>query len=178
MDALAVKTAVFVSGSGLIVYLSRHCLADTRSHGFYRFFAFEAILALILVNAGHWFDAPFSLRQTASWTLLCASLFLALHGFDFLIRRGRPVGGFEETTTLVKTGAYKWIRHPLYSSLLWLAWGAALKDVAPASMTLAIAASVFLFATAIAEERENLAKFGPGYAEYMKATKMFVPFVF
>lgn len=178
MDTLAVKTAIFVFGSALIAYRSRASLFDIRSHGFYRFFAFEAILALILVNAGYWFDAPFSPRQTASWALLSASLFLAIHGFYFLIRRGRPSGGFEDTTTLVKTGAYKWIRHPLYSSLLSLAWGAALKDVAPASVALAVTASFFLLATAMAEERENLAKFGAGYAEYMKSTKMFIPFVF
>lgn len=178
MDALTVKTAVFVSGSAVIAYLSRSCLADTRSHGFYRFFAFEAILALILLNIGRWFDTPFSPLQIVSWIVLSASFFLAVHGLHLLIRRGRPAGWFENTTILVKSGAYKWIRHPLYSSLLWLAWGAALKDVSSASFALAVTASVFLLASAKTEERENLEKFGAEYAEYMRLTKMFVPFVF
>lgn len=178
MDELTVKTAIFVSGSALIAYFSRHCLTDTRSHGFYRFFAFEAILALILINIGYWFDAPFSPVQIVSWIVLSASFFLAVHGLYLLVARGRPAGWFENTTTLVKNGAYKWIRHPLYSSLFWLAWGVALKDISCVSLALAFTASVFLFEAARTEERENLEKFGAEYAKYMRLTKMFVPFVF
>lgn len=178
MDALTVKTAIFISVSAVIAYLSRHCLADTRSHGFYRFFAFEAILALILLNIGYWFDTPFSPVQIVSWTVLSASFFLAVHGLYLLIWRGKPAGWFENTTMLVKSGAYKWIRHPLYSSLLWLAWGSVLKDVSPISFALAVTASIFLFTAAKTEERENLEKFGAEYAEYMKLTKMFIPFLF
>jgi protein-S-isoprenylcysteine O-methyltransferase Ste14 len=39
-------------------------------------------------------------------------------------------------------------------------------------------ASGFLLATAIAEERENLKRFGAPYADYMKTTHRFVPFIF
>jgi protein-S-isoprenylcysteine O-methyltransferase Ste14 len=38
--------------------------------------------------------------------------------------------------------------------------------------------SGFLIATAVAEERENLASFGAPYAAYMKRTRRFVPFLF
>lgn len=36
----------------------------------------------------------------------------------------------------------------------------------------------FLAATAHIEERENLDYFGMKYAEYMRRSKMFIPFVF
>jgi hypothetical protein len=36
---------------------------------------------------------------------------------------GAPLLYFEKTTQLVTTGVFKYIRHPLYSSLLLLAWG-------------------------------------------------------
>jgi protein-S-isoprenylcysteine O-methyltransferase Ste14 len=41
-----------------------------------------------------------------------------------------------------------------------------------------VAISAFITAAAKVEERENLRKFGADYAEYMKSTKMFIPFVF
>ena len=76
------------------------------------------------------------------------------------------------------SGIYRYIRHPLYSSLLFLAWGALLKAPAPASAALAVLASAALVATARAEERENTAKFGEEYTRYMRATKRFLPLVF
>lgn len=172
-----IKIAIFALGVSAIAYYSRHLITDPRSHGFYRFFAFTAILALLLTNAPFWFDEPFSPRQIISWTFLLASLFLAVHGFDFLIRRGKPGGDFEKTTILVASGAYRWIRHPLYSSLMWLTLGALLKNLSLASLSLAVTAVVFLFATAKTEERENINKFGAEYEMYMRSTKMFLPFV-
>jgi len=43
---------------------------------------------------------------------------------------------------------------------------------------LAILCTFFLVATSRVEERENIKYFGDEYVEYMKLTKMFVPFVF
>ena len=45
-------------------------------------------------------------------------------------------------------------------------------------MALTVGASGFLLATAMAEERENLLRFGTAYADYIKRTRRFVPFVF
>ena len=44
-----------------------------RSHGFYRFFAWEAILGLFLLNVDFWFRDPFAWYQIIAWTLLFAS---------------------------------------------------------------------------------------------------------
>lgn len=90
---------------------------------------------------------------------------------------GKPEGSFENTTTLVRLGAYRYIRHPLYSSLLWLAWGIFFKDPSLPGGVLALAALAFLVATAKVEEAENLHRFGADYAAYMKTTKMFIPFL-
>ena len=156
------------------------------AHGFYRFFAFEAILGLIVLNAPVWFRDPFSPRQLASWLLLLTSLLLAVHGFYLLRRVGQPDHGIEDptrlgiekTTRLVRRGAYRFIRHPLYASLLALAWGAFLKAPSWPGILLAVVATAALYLTARVEERENLRNFGAEYAEYMRATRMFVPFIF
>jgi protein-S-isoprenylcysteine O-methyltransferase Ste14 len=180
------KIIIFVVASAGIIYVSRASLRSLSSHGFYRFFAWEAILALVLLNLDYWFYEPFSFTQIVSWLALCLSLFLVLHGVQLLRMIGKPddrrndtsLLGVEKTTTLVTVGAYRYIRHPLYSSLLFLAWGVFLKSPSWLGGSLAIAATAFLTATAKVEETENTRYFGSTYREYMEQTKMFIPFLF
>ena len=177
---------VFLIGSVPIIWISRASLRDRNAHGFYRFFAFEAILGLIALNLPAWFRDPFSRRQLISWALLMASLLLAVHGFTLLRGAGRPDHtiedptrlGVEKTTRLVRSGAYRFIRHPLYASLLALAWGAFLKTPSWLGALLVAIATAGVYLTARVEERENLRNFGTEYAEYMRETRMFIPFVF
>ena len=180
------KVVVFVLVTAGLVYVSRASLRDPRSHGFTRFLAWEVLLVLILLNVDAWFRDPFSWRQLISWCLLLVSLFLVIHGVWLLRRLGEPdegrddagLVGFERTTKLVTAGAYRYIRHPLYSSLLFLGWGVFFKLPSPAGAVLALAAMLLLVVTARIEERENARYFGPAYDAYLKRTKMFVPFLF
>ena len=182
-----VRVAIFFAASAAIIQLSWRSLRDLRSHGFYRFFAFELLTALILLNVPMWFRDPLSTRQLVSWFLAAASIGLAIEGFRLLRLIGRPTLNaarstnlpFENTTALVTAGAYRFIRHPLYASLLALVWCAYLKNpFAIGGIVLALSASGFLIATSVAEERENLVSFGAAYAAYMKHTRRFVPFLF
>jgi protein-S-isoprenylcysteine O-methyltransferase Ste14 len=67
----------------------------------------------------------------------------------------------------------------MYASLLAMAWCAYLKNPSGlASIVLTLGASGFLLATALAEEGENLKRFGAAYADYKKHTRRFIPFVF
>jgi protein-S-isoprenylcysteine O-methyltransferase Ste14 len=168
---------LFLALSLPLLAVSWPALRGRRAHGFYRFFAWEAILALIVLNLRFWFADPFSPLHLLAWALLLLSIFLAVHGFRLLRRVGRPQGEFENTTRLVTVGAYRYIRHPVYASLLCLAAGAWLKQVTPASALLFALAAILLYATARVEEAENLARFGPEYAAYMRRTKMFIPYV-
>jgi protein-S-isoprenylcysteine O-methyltransferase Ste14 len=180
------KLLFFVVASLALVYVSRESLRTPRSHGFYRFFAWEAILALTLLNVDGWFRDPLSWHQLISWTLLITSLFLVIHGVRLLKHRGQadsrrddaPMLDFEKTTSLVAAGAYRFIRHPLYSSLLFLTWGVFFKDPSWPGGILAVVATSFLVVTAKIEEAEDIRFFGPAYQAYMKQTKMFIPFVF
>lgn len=181
------RVAIFFAASAAITQLSWRSLRDPRSHGFYRFFALELLSALILLNVPMWFRDPFSARQLVSWFLGAASIGLAIEGFRLLRLIGRPSPTaarstnlpFENTTTLVAVGAYRFIRHPMYASLLALVWAVYLKNpLAIGGIVLALGASGFLTATSMAEERENLMSFGAAYAVYMKRTRRFVPFLF
>ena len=76
---------------------------------------------------------------------------------------------------LVTTGIYRYLRHPLYASLIWMYFGAAL---AYANLA-ALATNLLIFIPAMywrarLEER-LLVLHLPGYADYMKRTPMFVP---
>jgi protein-S-isoprenylcysteine O-methyltransferase Ste14 len=180
------KLAIFVVVSAGFAYVSRASLPVPRSHGFYRFFAWECILVLFLLNVESWFRDPFSVPQIVSWLLLIVSAFLVIHGVYLLRRIGKPDAtreeapllGFEKTTALVVEGAYRYIRHPLYSSLLFLGWGIFFKDLSWAGLALAAGATFFLAMTARAEEGENIRFFGPAYQEYMQRSRMFIPFLF
>jgi protein-S-isoprenylcysteine O-methyltransferase Ste14 len=177
----------FVAGTLPLAWVSRASLGRPGSHGFYRFFAWEAILGLVTLNIRSWFRDPFSRHQLVSWSLLvacCAPLVLGVHA---LRARGRPAASregdasllaFEKTTALVDTGVYRYIRHPLYSSLLGLAWGVFFKAPSRLGGLLVAVATAALVATAKADEAECIRYFGPAYREYMTSTKRFVPFLF
>ena len=75
------------------------------------------------------------------------------------------------------SGIFRHVRHPMYSSLLFLAWGAYFKSCSWVALGLVVAATAALVATALAEERECRAYFGPAYRDYEARTKRFIPFV-
>jgi protein-S-isoprenylcysteine O-methyltransferase Ste14 len=178
--------SLFALLSAGLIYISRSSLRPPLTHGFPRFIAWEAILALSLLNVQSWFRDPFSINQIISWLFLVISLVLIVYGVWTLrvigkpdsSRDGKALLGIEKTTTLVTTGVYHYIRHPFYSSLLFLAWGIFLKSLSWPGIILAIVASACLVLTAIIEEREDIIFFGPAYRAYIKSTKKFIPFLY
>ena len=180
------KPVLFLLGSIPLVYFSRHALFNVRRHGFYRFWSWEAILWLTVNNLRRWFAHPFSAHQIVSWMLLFIAAGLAAAGFLYLVRRGKPhesrtdqaLMKFERTTELITTGLYRFIRHPLYSSLIFLTWGIFFKHPVLEFRPVAIFSTACLIMTATIEERENTEYFGEQYSEYRKRSKMFIPFLF
>ncbi len=184
------RVVIFACLSATLAYVSRASLGLPGSHGFYRFFAWECILGLSclnLISLTQWFGDPFSVHQLSSWFLLIASMVPVVYGGHLLRTLGKPdarrrdekpLVWIEKTTALVTSGAFKYIRHPLYSSLLLLAWGVFFKRPSRVGGAVALGATAFLLATAKAEEVENVRYFGAAYRAYMRRTKMFIPFVF
>ncbi len=148
-----------------------------RPHGIPRFFAFESIIVLLLLNIPFWFEKPFVWNQLISWTLLIISLVFAVPGFFLLHAVGKPHGDLENTSKLVTVGLYRYIRHPMYASLLFLGTGIFLKDISISAVFLALINAASLVATAKREEKEMSDKFGDEYIAYMQKTRMFVPFL-
>lgn len=135
-----------------------------------------ALLLLLAVLA-----APNALRGAvpmATWIAAAVAIALA-----FWTLRHNRLGNFnihptpKTWGTLVTTGPYRWIRHPMYTSVLigaaalasisdpvqgWLAWSAL---------------AIVLLAKSIIEERWMREKHF-GYARYCRESKRFVPWVF
>ncbi len=181
------KIIFFAVATAGLLYVSRRSLLRPRSHGFFRFFVWELMLTLVLLNVSGWFNDPLAWHQLISWILLFACVIPFVLGVQALRRRGRPdaqkraepeLVGFERTTKLVTDGVYKYIRHPLYSSLFLLNWGIFFKDPSASGFILAICASLLLVATAKTDEAECIETFGTEYRQYMQQTRMFIPYVF
>lgn len=166
--------------------ISYQSLKNLKCHGFYRFFAFVGTAFVLVSNVPYWHYKIFSVLQIFSWLILFVSLGflinslyqLKVHGGN----RNKEINienfAFENTGTLVESGIFAYIRHPMYSSLLLFTWGVWLKF--PSIMTLgaSLVTTLSLYLTAKVEEKENINFFGSPYVDYENRTKRFIPFLF
>ncbi|MEO4048531.1 methyltransferase [Pseudomonas sp. CAU 1711] len=179
------QLVAFVALSAALAGISWRTLGNPRSHGFYRFLAWETMLLMLLRNGPFWLDERNAL-QGLSWLLLSLSLLVLFAGIYQMRRYGRAdarrqddeLFAFERTSQLVTSGIFRYIRHPMYCSLLLLAWGIACKRMDAATVPLALLSSFLLWCAARREERECLAYFGQAYGTYMARSRMFVPYLF
>lgn len=180
------RVLAFFLASVPILIASWRSLMNPRCHGFYRFFALEGTLALVVLNFHLWTSNPNATLQLISSLFLYSSIIIGLGGLWLMKtasvvqpRESAPENfAFENTTSLISHGIFRLIRHPMYSSLLLLAWGAFTKDIGVVGSFLVLATTAAVILTARVEERENLEYFGGSYREYMNRTKLFIPFVY
>lgn len=110
-------------------------------------------------------------------SLLTASGLLALWALaanrpgNFNIRPTPRHGG-----TLITSGPYRWIRHPMYTSVLLAAAAATWKSFETADALLWVALLGVLLAKAAIEERALVRRF-PDYQDYRVRTTRFVPWL-
>jgi protein-S-isoprenylcysteine O-methyltransferase Ste14 len=176
---------VFFLGSLAIAGFSWRVFSNFRSAGFFRFLTIEALWALMIINAPWWFQDTFSVRHILSWLMLLGFLALTTSALYLLWAARRPSlkgpskqAASDQSLRLVTTGPYRYVRHPLYTALMLLAWGTALQSGSWGSIFFSLLATGCLYYTSLLEEDENLERFGEDYAEYMTNTRMFVPGVF
>ena len=81
--------------------------------------------------------------------------------------------GEKRSSRLVTRGLYRWVRHPLYTAGLLFIW--LTPSMSRNSLTVIIAATVYIIVGASYEERKLEREFGAAYAEYKATTPMLIP---
>lgn len=180
------KLIIFGILSIVNLFLSKKNIFRFKTHGFYRFLSWECIAWLVASNWKYWLTNPFGSLQIVSWILLGLALYLIFaaiyqfrkFGIKDKSRKDPALFNFEKTSKLIDTGIFKWIRHPMYSSLLFLGWGIYFKNPSVTLFIVAFVSGIFLYLTAKADENECIIYFGNKYVSYMKNTRMFIPLIF
>lgn len=120
-----------------------------------------------------------------SWSLFGLGATLVVAGLVLAVwARVELAGNWSGTVTLkegheiVRAGPYRWIRHPIYTGLLFALLGSALALAEWRGLVaVALAKGAFLWRIRL-EERRLGEHFGAAYAEYRRASWAIIPYVF
>jgi protein-S-isoprenylcysteine O-methyltransferase Ste14 len=86
------------------------------------------------------------------------------------------ISEIKDKAVLVTHGLYRYIRHPMYLSVIIMMFATVMYDLSIANLTLYISLLLVVFLKAKREEYLWL-KNHPTYIKYIKHTKMFIPFL-
>ena len=151
----------------------------------YRFWrrgeAYVAVQGLLfaLIAAGPWMDAP-RRGMASGWLAALGALGLAVGAGGSLLalfHLGRNLSVLPHPkagAVLVRSGAYAWVRHPIYAFVLALGGGWALLWRSPTA-GLAWAALFLLFDLKARREERLLARLFPDYDAYRRRVRRFIP---
>jgi protein-S-isoprenylcysteine O-methyltransferase Ste14 len=109
--------------------------------------------------------------------LMVAGAALLTAALAKLGRNLTPLPYPKDDGTLVQTGAYRLVRHPIYSGGIALAFGWAFSVQGILTVAYAVLLFVLFDVKSRREERWLAAKF-PGYADYQKRVRRLIPFVY
>jgi protein-S-isoprenylcysteine O-methyltransferase Ste14 len=138
------------------------------------------LIALVFFGPRRWFGWPAHSLPFVEARLGLAA-FLALAGLILLLaalyKLGPNLTPFprpKEGSTLVKSGPFALVRHPIYSGILLLSFGWAIHTGRVPTLLYALALALLLDAKAAREERWLAARY-PEYDEYRQRVKKLIP---
>jgi protein-S-isoprenylcysteine O-methyltransferase Ste14 len=127
-----------------------------------------------------WPLVPMVLREPALWTgglFIVLGVTLAVVSVIVLGRNLSPLPHPKADATLVESGPYHLVRHPIYTGLILAAVGWALFTNTLLTFAYALAL-VALFDVKSRREERALRKQFPEYASYQEHTKRLIPFIY
>ena len=102
----------------------------------------------------------------------------ALAAAFYLFKSGHVVvSGGQRPTTVVSTGAFRYVRHPLYLGSILIYFGFTASTASLFCLGLLVAIVVFYNFIASYEEKLLKVKLGEAYAAYQKKTGKWVPYL-
>jgi protein-S-isoprenylcysteine O-methyltransferase Ste14 len=141
------------------------------------FVGVQALLLLAIVTLprdSNW--VPSDLARTISNVLFFLGVALGAWAFLYLGRGLTPSPLPNGAGKLVVRGPYAIARHPIYTGVILLSIGIAMRS-GSLLVIAATAALVILFVIKARWEEKHLAATFPGYSDYMGRTGRFVPYV-
>ncbi|MGC9998387.1 MAG: methyltransferase [Terriglobia bacterium] len=120
----------------------------------------------VLLGAG---PVTIAIQVLAVLLMIWARLTFGLRSFH---AAANPTSG-----GLVTRGPYRWLRHPIYSAILYFVWAGIAAHPSGSSILVALLASALLGVRMVGEER-LLREMYPEYAEYARDTARVLPYIF
>lgn len=157
---------------------------------FYNFLALVTFLPVLYVLWAHvpatrlWtvpfpFSLLFLLVQGAGLVGLLVSLLqtdvLSFIGLRQAMRYLSGAADPDPPSTFVRSGAYAFVRHPLYLFSMLFIWFAPIMTLN--SLLFDVIATIYFYLGAIHEERRLAAEFGDAYRQYQEEVPAFIPFL-
>jgi len=148
--------------------LKGHDLTFYLIYGSYLALVIGAALAIITER----FQLPLTI---AGFGVILVSIVINLLARQELARNWSPLAGTSAEQSLIKSGIYAHIRHPIYTSGILISLGLALVTSSLGGLALFILAVIAFVVRINAEEKALLAKFGVEYQEYAQNTGALLP---
>ncbi len=124
------------------------------------------------------FTGPVIPRPTASWVLVIIGSVIILWAIQSIRLGNLSILPFvREGGYMVAKGPYKYIRHPMYTGLIFIAWGLVANEITVLRTICALILTLVLIVKLQIEE-EYLKKSFPPYQEYQQRTKRLFPFIY
>jgi protein-S-isoprenylcysteine O-methyltransferase Ste14 len=138
-----------------------------------------AVAFTLVLQGNFWTRSPGPLRIATCILLFAVASILSWTSTHALGRQWRLDAGLNSDHELVRSGPYRLIRHPIYTSMLCMLLGTGLLLVTP--LTLLLPSIVFfVIGTEIRvriEEKLLAAQFGDEFLEYRRRVPAYIPFL-
>jgi protein-S-isoprenylcysteine O-methyltransferase Ste14 len=117
---------------------------------------------------------PWSYLMLAGQGISVLMLFVAVLQTDALHFVGlRQIFDREKKGSLITSGLYRFVRHPLYTFGLLILWLS--PNMSVNTLIVYSSLTIYILAGAFFEEKKLLREFGQEYAEYKTVTPMLIP---
>jgi len=131
------------------------------------------LVALVLLPGSDAWPTPAWIHSTST-ALIFAGFALMIVASLRLGRGLTPTPMPSASGSLTTTGAYRWMRHPIYTAVLAIVIAMTLQSGNWVSLAIGVSALVFFTIKARWEE-QRLSERYPGYRDYAAVTPRFVP---
>lgn len=141
------------------------------------FVSIQLLLFLAYILPVAW--APFTVSGNVKLITLSVSILgvvilaIALLGLKSNLT---PFPSPKTNATLIQTGLYKYIRHPIYTGIIFTAFGLGFYNESAWKLATALALLLLFYVKSVYEEKQLIKSF-PAYLSYRKKTGRFIPFI-